>query len=338
MSYTIRIEPTGHTFTALPEETLLEAALRSGININYNCSNGSCGDCKARLLAGEVEASPSDYRFSAREKSEGYLLLCTARAASDLVIAAQEARSAKDIPLQRISTRVAKIEAPGEAIRILHLRTPRTRTLRFLAGQHARLWLPGEAAIDAPLAGCPCNGMQLQFHLRRQTGSPFIDRLFGEMKSGDTVELEGPFGDVTLDDDARRPLLMVAVGEAFAAVKSLIEHAINLDFREPVRLFWLADAAIGHYLENHCRSWNEVLDDYRFVPLASAGVEPDETAIRRLLETIVDESPELAACDIYVAGPSAFQRALQERLVERGAEAARVFMPRRRARRSEAGA
>lgn len=337
MSYTIRIEPTGHTFTALPEETLLEAALRSGININYNCSNGSCGDCKARLLAGEVEASPADYRFSAREKSEGYLLLCTARAASDLVIAAQEARSSKDVPLQRITTRVAKIEAPSEALRILHLRTPRTQTLRFLAGQHARLWLPGEAAIDAPLAGCPCNGMQLQFHLRRQTGSPFIDRLFGEMKSGDTVELEGPFGEITLDDDARRPLLMVAVGEAFAAVKSLIEHAINLDFREPVRLFWPADGAIGHYLENHCRSWNEVLDDYRFVPLASAGEEPDETEIRHLLEAIVGESPELAACDIYVAGPQAFQRTLQERLVERGAEAARVFMPRRRARRSEVG-
>lgn len=336
MSYTVRIEPTGHSFTALPEETLLEAALRSGININYNCSNGSCGDCKAQLLAGDVESIPADYRFTSQEKNDGYLLLCSSRAASDLVIAAQEARSPGDIPLQRIPTKVAKIEARGEDIRILHLRTPRTKTLRFLAGQHAGLQLPGDGSLDSPLASCPCNGMQLQFHFRRQHGSPFLDRLFNGLKSGDTVDLEGPFGDVTLDDDARRPLLMVAVGEEFAPIKSLIEHAINLDLREAVRMFWLADEATGHYLENYCRSWEEALDDYRYIPFRIASAEPDSAEIQYLLESIAREVPELAKVDIYVAGPRPFQREMQTQLVERGADGNRVFLPRRRTVRDKA--
>jgi CDP-4-dehydro-6-deoxyglucose reductase len=169
--------------------------------------------------------------------------------------------------------------------------------------------------------------MQLQFHLRRQEGTPFLDRLFSELKFGDTVELEGPFGDVTLDDDARRPLLMLAVGEEFAAIKSLIEHAINLDIREPVRLFWLADDTTGHYLENHCRSWHEVLDDYRFVPLTTAGVVPDAKEIGRLIEAIRDEVAELAAVDTYVAGPPQFQLDMQEQLLRRGADSARLFLP-----------
>jgi len=330
MSYTVHIEPSGHSFTALPEETLLEAALRSGININYNCSNGSCGDCRVRLLSGEVESVPSDYRFSLQDKHEGYVLLCTAYAASDLVISAQEARSAKDIPLQQITTKVAKIESHGNDIRILHLRTPRTKTLRFLAGQHASLQLPNNDSMDASIASCPCNGMQLQFHFRWQCGNPFLDKLFGDLKSGDSIELQGPFGDITLDDDSRRPLLMVAVDEEFAPIKSLIEHAINLDIREPVRLFWLADKETGHYLENHCRSWEEVLDDYRFIPLTNAGAAPDAIEIKRLLEAIKGEVAELAAVDIYVAGPQQFQREMREQLQKRGANGGRIFLPQRR--------
>lgn len=335
MSYTIRIEPSGHNYTALPEETLLEAALRSGININYNCSNGSCGDCKARLISGEIEALPADFRLSLQEKNEGYILLCSARAASDLVIAAQEAHSSKDIPLQRITTKVAKIEERGRNIRILHLRTPRTKTLRFLAGQHVALTLPDESCFDAPVASCPCNGMQLQFHIHRQPGDSASELIFGDLRSGETVELEGPFGDITLDDDARRPLLMIAVNEEFAPIKSLIEHAINLDFREPVRLFWLADSETGHYLENHCRSWEEVLDDYRFFPATLAEPMPDGNAIQRLIDDVRSEVADLAASDIYVAGPLSFQQELRKLLMERGADGTRIFLPHRRTLRME---
>lgn len=335
MNYTVRIEPSGHSFTALPEETLLEAALRSGINISYNCSNGSCGDCRAQLISGGIEAIPADYRFSIQEKNNGYVLLCSSRAASDLVLAAQEAHSSNDIPRQHITTKVVKIEARGEDIRIVHLRTPRTKTFRFLAGQHINLALPGHSSIDASIASCPCNGMQLQFHFRWQKGIPFIESVFSDLRSGDIVEIDGPFGEVNLADESQGPLLMLAVDEEFAPIKSLIEHAINLDFREPVRLYWLADRRTGHYLENHCRSWEQVLDDYRYIPLTIAGDKPDRAEIQQLLEAIGREVPKLAIADIYVAGPPQFQLEMETQLLQRGADAGRLFLPHRRSIRKE---
>jgi len=328
MSYQIRIEPSGHTFTALPQETLLEAALRSGININYNCSNGTCGDCRVRLLNGEVQNTPSDYTFSPIEKSEGYVLLCTTYAASDLVIAAQEAHSAEDIPTQHIHAKVVRSEPRGEQLRILHLRTPRTRTLRFLAGQHVCLRLPG-GSVDAAVASCPCNGMQLQFHLRRQPGEAWA---FENLAQGQTVEIEGPFGEVTLDDDSQRPLLMVAVDEGFAPIKSLIEHAINLDLSQAVRLFWLAGVDTGHYQENYCRAWGEVLDDYHYIPLSIAGREPNEREMAELVEAISGQLSDLAQVDAYLAGPLSFQQTLKQRLLEQGADETRLFLPGRRSR------
>ncbi len=172
--------------------------------------------------------------------------------------------------------------------------------------------------------------MQLQFHFRRQKGGPFIDSVFSDLKSGDTVELEGPFGDTTLDDDSRRPLLMLAVGEEFAPIKSLIEHAINLDTGAAVRLFWLADKSTGHYLENHCRSWSEVLDDYRFIPMTIAKAVPDASETNRLMESIGREVTDIAAFDIYIAGPPPFQQQLQALLHVRGAAAERLFLLHRR--------
>jgi len=331
LSYQVRIEPSGRTFTALPHETLLEAALRSGVNVRYNCSNGTCGDCKVRLLEGEVESvMPSDYHFSLMERNEHYILMCTNRAAGDLVIQAEEARTPDDIPLQKLTAKVAKVETPSEHVRIVHLRTPRTKTLRFMAGQHVCLRLHGVGACDAAIASCPCNGMHLQFHFPEQRKDAFLKAVFDGLHTGQKLEVEGPYGDVTLDDESTRPLMMLAMGTEFAPIKSLIEHAINLDLRQPVRLVWMASDAEGHYLENYCRSWSEALDDYRFITLNMSGTEPGRDEAVRLRQAIEESLEGMESVDAYIAGSQTFREIAREHLLTLGMDGDRLFELRRR--------
>lgn len=331
MSYEVRIEPSGRRFTALPEETLLEAALRSGINVRYNCSNGTCGECQVNLKQGEVEpVMHSDYHFSLQERNDNAILLCTNRATSDLVIEAAVAHSTEDIPQQHLIAKVAKVEERGEKMRILHLRTPRTKVLRFMAGQHVCLKLDGVGSCDAAIGSCPCNGMHLQFHIPAREGDPFIDAVYDGLRVGQKIEVEGPYGDVTLDDESPRPLLMLAMGSDFAPIKSLIEHAINLDLQQPIRLVWLAPENEGHYLMNHARSWGEVLDDYAFVPLTMKGDEPERGERELLLRTIDEQLAGLEDVDAYIAGSSLFREISREHLLTLGVEASRVFPLRRR--------
>ena len=331
MSFRIRIEPSGHTFTALPEETLLEAALRSGINVTYNCSSGSCGDCKVRLLSGEVESvMPSDFRFNIKERNDNFILLCSNRAAGDLVIQAEEAHSPADIPLQHLTAKVARIETLSDSVRLLHLRTPRTQTLRFMAGQHVNLRLPGVGEYDAAIASCPCNGMHLQFHVAMQHDSPFHTALFNGLHTGEQIEVEGPFGPISLDDDSTRPLLMLAMGTEFAPIKSLIEHAINLDLRQPVRLIWMAPVSQGHYLENYCRAWEDVLDDYRFISVTIEGNELQREE-RALLRHAIEEQLEgIHGIDAYIAGTQQFREVAREHLLTLGEDGQRLFELKRR--------
>ena len=330
MEHRIRVMPSGHEFHAVDEETLLDAALRSGLNIDFSCASGSCGDCKARLLKGELGTDEfHDHQFTPVEKAQGYFLLCTVHAAGDLVIEAGEAKSPSDIPRQQIKTKVSKVQEVSEYLRVLQLRTPRTSPLRFLAGQHVQLTLPGLGSIDSSIGSCPCNGSQLQFHIPHEAGSPFIERLFSGLRHGTEVLVDGPFGEMTLDDDSPRPLLLVAQDHEMAPIKSLIEHAINLDLTQQVRFIWMARKG-RHYMENFCRSWGEALDDYRFIPLEYGEAEGVDSQASRIATVVQDEIERLADWDVYWAGSDEFNQAVEQGLLYSGADQRRFFFPRRR--------
>ncbi len=324
MSYQVEIQPSGHRFEAQEGESLLEAALRAGLNIQYNCNSGSCGECRARILEGEVRRyRHGDFHLSEAEQLRGGFLLCTHVATSDLRIEALEAGSAADIPLQQIDARVRVLESRGEDMRLLTLRTPRTRTLRFLAGQHVHLAFTdgdGESA-DLALAGCPCNGMELEFHIARDPASPFAERLFRELQRGDTLHVEGPYGEVTLDEESVRPLLFIAVGEGFAFSKSLIEHELALESGRHIEFWWLAGAS-GHYRANLCRSWEDAVDELRYRPLTSAAQ----------LQEAITGLPGLADYDIYLSPGAGSDEWLAAALLAAGAESERIFISSMRSR------
>ncbi len=131
MSAHVQVQPSGHEFFVDGNDSLLEAALRAGLSLDYGCSIGNCGKCKARLVSGQVHRlRHSDYALTAAEKAAGVVLMCCHTAATDAVIEAREAHGAADMPLQTIDTRVKGVSAMGEDMRLLHLQTPRTQRLR----------------------------------------------------------------------------------------------------------------------------------------------------------------------------------------------------------------
>jgi CDP-4-dehydro-6-deoxyglucose reductase len=78
MSASVKMIPSGHEFFVDGNESILEAAVRSGLRLNYGCANGNCGECKVRLVSGEVyRIRDHDYALSEREKQLGYLLSCS---------------------------------------------------------------------------------------------------------------------------------------------------------------------------------------------------------------------------------------------------------------------
>jgi CDP-4-dehydro-6-deoxyglucose reductase len=318
MTAHVQIKPSGHEFFVDGNDSLLEAALRAGLALDYGCSAGSCGKCKAKILSGQVQKTRhSDYVLSAAEKNAGVMLMCCNTAVVDLVIEAHEAHGAADMPLQEIEARVKAVSPVAEDMRLLHLQTPRSTRLRFLAGQSVSLQLPGGPRASYPVASCPCDDRNLQFHVRRRAGDAFAAQVFEGLGAADSVRVEGPRGTFVLDEESSRPLVFVAGDAGFAPIKSLIEHAMALEAAESLSLYWIASTRGGHYLDNLCRAWGDALDDFRYVPLTLEGAGSPE-AIERLLQPMLEDHPALPDCDFYVAGPQALTNAAELMLLERG--------------------
>ncbi|MBI5461010.1 MAG: 2Fe-2S iron-sulfur cluster binding domain-containing protein [Gammaproteobacteria bacterium] len=332
MTAKVRVLPSGHEFTVEPGESLLDGALRAGLSIHYNCNSGSCGDCRARRLSGELgETRHHDFVLSERERADGYFLLCRATAVSDLVLEVAEARSVADVPQQQLSTQVSKLVRLNDDVMEVQVRTPRSKTLWFLAGQHVRLGIAGLAPRNKSIASCPCNGMVLQFHVRRVANDPFSEHVFSKLKLRDTVEIEGPFGDFVLDETAERPIIFIAFETGFAPIKSLIEHAISLDIAQPIWLYWVARQAQDHYLANYCRAWHDALDAFEFIEIS--GEEADtmtaaEVAMVRAAARICADHPDLRGFDVYVNGPDTLFAEISAALLAQGLPPERLFIDR----------
>ena len=312
MSASVKIIPSGHEFFVDGTESILEAAVRSGLRLSYGCSSGNCGSCKARIVSGEVwKLAEHDYVLSEREKQMGYVLTCRTTAVTDVVLEAAEARSVEDLPAQEIHAQIRKLEPETTDLMLLHVQTPRTQTLRFMAGQRARLTLETGASAELPIASCPCNGRNLQFLVRRDSADAFSHDVFGQVGARQAVELSGPYGRFILQEDATEPAVFVAIGDANAPIKSLIEHAISIDAIEAFHLYWSVDEPDGHYHRGWCRALTDTLDNFAFTPLVGADAS-------RLMAQLRTDLPDLAGLRFYLAGSARIIEPLAEQLAAAG--------------------
>ncbi len=294
MSAHIKIQPSNHEFWLEGNSSLLEAAVQSGLSLNYGCTNGNCGLCKARIVSGEVKKIQNhDYVLSEAEKNMSYVLLCSCTAVSDVVLEALEAKDEHDIPHQEITTKIKKIDQLNDDVVALHLQTPRVHRLRFLAGQSVTLTLPDGSAADLPIASCPCDDRNLLFHISRSSADSNKKLIENTLTKGDEVIVTGPHGDFILDENSKRTQLYIAFGTGFAPIKSLIEHAMAIDESANMHLYWVTDKQEDLYLDNLCRSWNDALDNFHYHPTIGGN---------ELMQSITNDKISLADCDIYLAG------------------------------------
>ena len=297
----VHLLPSGHEYFVQGNDSILESGLSAGLALDYGCSNGNCGKCKAKLISGQIKKVRNhDYVISEAEKSQGYILTCSHTAVTDVVIQAREAGTENDIPPQKIETKIRKIELPAKNIAVLTVKTPRTQRMRFLAGQSATLMFDGGLKKEFPIASCPCDDMNIQFHIPNSVPDSPNGIIFDRLKNVESLTLEGPVGHFVLDGESDRPVLFVAFDTGFAPIKSLIEHAMTLDHAEHIHLFWVVSEKGGHYLNNVCRAWSDALENFGYTPLVFNTDEPAqlESAINQIIEAYSD----LGDYDTYIAG------------------------------------
>lgn len=297
MAAHVRVMPSGHEFFVEGQDNLLAAGLRSGISLPYGCNDASCGRCKIKLLSGKVrQVREPGYRLADDEVRDGWVLGCCCAAVTDVVIEAAEPASSDDIPAQTISVLIHKISYFGDTI-VVQARFGDGARLHFLAGQYAQVQLVDGSSSDGAIASCPCDERSLEFHLTALSNPGFWRHASKQMKEGEALTVRGPKGDFVLNTSSTRPLVFIAIDTGFAAIKSLIEHAMALDVAESMHLYRCTSSPEGLYQDNLCRAWSDALDEFSYTALE---LEPGDAGLDAFLDRIVEDYPSLAQYDIYL--------------------------------------
>lgn len=107
--------PDGHwSFSAPEDEYLVYAMADAGIGSPVICEQGWCLACAARLVSGEVDRSAALTLYP-EDAEAGFLLLCSTRPLSDLVLAQDIHETRRAMTQHRIDrNQLARAYPPGQ--------------------------------------------------------------------------------------------------------------------------------------------------------------------------------------------------------------------------------
>ena len=329
--YAVRIEPHGRTIRVRAGQPVLEAALAAGLNLPHSCKSGHCSSCRARLRRGEV-AYPSGRPpgITASEEQAGLVLLCQARARTDLVLEARIIASVNEVEIKSLPCRIERLAPLAPDVMQVWLRLPAVETLRFLPGQYLDILLDGGRRRSFSIASPPHDSQLIELHVRRAPGGGFTGKLFAEMRAGALLRIEGPMGQFTYTSDIA-PILMVAGGTGFAPLKSMLRHILEsgtaADRERDIHLYWGARRPPDLYEEALMLEWTHRYPRLRFTAVLSESSDTGGQAHRRsgwVHEAVVADYPELSPFDVYAAGPPAMIEAIRASFPRHGLTAERL--------------
>jgi toluene monooxygenase electron transfer component len=333
----IKIDNTGERFQQNDtDDCILRAGLASGIGLSYECNSGGCGSCKFELLEGEVETLWADAPgLSARDIKKNRRLACQSRALTDLHIKMHTAPEfCLPVPTGRQS--LSLIERRAVTDDIAEFRFQADNEAVFLPGQYALLCVPGVGAPRAySMSNLPNQNGEWAFWIRRVSDGAATTVLFDELRSGDRLVLDGPYGMAHLRPDRPRDLVCIAGGSGISPMLSIARSAASdpamagrhLDFffggRSPADLCGQSELAElsggpGAHVTYHC----SVSD-----PNAGLGWRGERGFIHELVQRRI--GGQLADRECYFAGPPPMVQATQRALLlEEGVDQDQVHFDR----------
>src|SRR5882757_5177906 len=326
------------SFSAAADEPLLDAAEHAALNLPRSCKGGNCGVCKARLLRGEIHyPNGAPLGLSAAEIAEGMILLCQARARTDLTIETFEMRAADSTAPKRLPCRIERAVPLSHDVMGLFLRLPVAEDFIFEPGQYIDILLPGGRRRSFSIASPPHDARPLELHVRRVPGGEFTDRLFHDDMQSSLLTIEGPLGKFVYRPHTGHapPMLLIGGGTGIAPLLSILKHVIENGIERDMRLFW----GVRGEADLYAQATLDALSRRTALSRASSGrgasfryapVLSEAGASWRGLKGWVHEAAfagleDLESHEVYAAGPPAMIAALQREYAARGASSSRLY-------------
>lgn len=306
----LTMHPGGVAVQARNGETLLEAGLRAGLSLPYDCRSGGCGVCVCTVLNGKVDHGA--YQAAALTdamRARGQTLMCCAVPLDDVELEVDVSSLGGDgaaAAPRRWQGRIDAMQRLSDDLMVVHVGLPPGESIAFAAGQYINILLEDGQQRAFSFANPPSadgTTSRIELHVRRIPGGRYTTHVFTAMKPGDTIVFDGPLGRFTLHE-GERPILFIAGATGFAPIKSIVEDAFRRGITRPMRLYWGVRKPEDLYLRELPERWAREHGNFRFEPVLSQDEQDDGWQGRRGLvhEALLADHPDLSGYEVYACG------------------------------------
>ena len=319
--WSMAVHPDERIVDVRAGETLLDAGLREGLPMPFECRNGGCGVCKCTLVHGEVRLQAHQvFALSQAERAAGKILLCCAEPLSEVELTYVPLPGARAQPVKQYVAQVTRLELLTSDVMQLDLKIDGGASLAFHSGQYINVLLDGDERRSFSFASAPHTATAIELQVRRIEGGRFTPTVFDTLRVGDSLRIEGPLGAFTLREDSHKPIIVVAGSTGFAPVKSMLEHAFHTGLQRQMILYWGVRSRSDLYLGTLAEKWAQDHPNFRFVPVLSMPSPDDGWSGRTGLvhEAILTDFPDLSAHQVYACGSVHMVQAAQPAFAQRG--------------------
>lgn len=325
MRHQVEIKPSEHQFYVESNETVLDAALRQGVNMQYGCRNGACGACKGKLLKGDIHYDNDPIALSEDDQEQNQVLFCVAHADSSLQIEVEELDLDSAIEIKTLPCRVHEMKLLSADVMQLFIKLPAAERLQFLSGQYIDIVLEDGRHRSFSIANAPHNDEFLELHIRLVEEGLFTPKVFNSMQNKDLLRIEGPHGSFFFHEDSTNDILLLAGGTGFAPIKGIIEHLLSEKITRPITLYWGARTEADLYLRELVETWVAEHDNITFVAVLSAPNEAWSGRTGYVHDAVLADFDDLSVFDVYSCGPPAMIKSAEQTFLEKGLKKSQFF-------------
>ena len=282
--------------------TILETALSAGVPYPHGCRTGECGSCKSTLVSGKVDLSAYDEAvLSDDERAAGLILACRARPkSSDVHVAWLGEEATVNLPVQRLRAQVTNIEPVTENITRIYA-WPEHR-LRFAAGQYAQVRFGDLPPRCYSMANRP-DEEALEFHIRLHPDGRASRHITTQLRVGDVIRIEAPFGQAHLYPEHKEPIIALAGGSGLAPIKSIVRTALHAGVDRDIHLFFGVRDEQDFYDEAELAALAAQHANLHLNFLVSAPVGRTARRKGELADVLRTDFSDCSQARLYVAGP-----------------------------------
>jgi Na+-transporting NADH:ubiquinone oxidoreductase subunit F len=258
---------------------LLSTLMTEGIFVPSACGGrGSCGLCKLQVTDGAGEYSTVEQPWITEvERGKQVRLSCQVKVKRDMRILVPEELFA----IREYKTEVVSIRDLTYDIKELTLKLKDPPSIDLRPGRYIQFVVPAYELTPDPVyraysvSSPPSSKDTIELEIRLVPNGICTTYVFNHLKTGDTVTINGPYGDFYLRESDRE-IVFVAGGSGMAPIKSMLLDMAEKGSTRKATYFFGARAVRDLFLVDEMRALQKRLPNFRFVPALSSPLPEDK--------------------------------------------------------------